>query len=78
MSPLAKYHRTSPGLTERFELFVRGFEICNSYTELNNPHVQRERFGQQAKVLFFLFLFFLYLLNFFLIRIKKKEMMKLN
>jgi lysyl-tRNA synthetase class 2 len=49
MSPLAKYHRSSPGLTERFELFVNQHEICNSYTELNNPHVQRERFGQQAK-----------------------------
>jgi len=48
MSPLAKYHRSTPGLTERFELFAKGFEICNSYTELNNPHVQRERFSQQA------------------------------
>jgi len=49
MSPLAKYHRSSPGLTERFELFINKHEICNAYTELNNPHVQRERFGQQAK-----------------------------
>lgn len=49
MSPLAKYHRSRPGLTERFELFVNGKEICNAYTELNNPHVQRERFSQQAK-----------------------------
>lgn len=49
MSPLAKYHRSRPGLTERFELFVNGFEICNAYTELNNPLVQRERFIEQAR-----------------------------
>jgi lysyl-tRNA synthetase class 2 len=49
MSPLAKYHRSSPGLTERFELFINTKEVCNAYTELNNPHVQRDRFGQQAK-----------------------------
>jgi lysyl-tRNA synthetase class 2 len=49
MSPLAKYHREDPGLTERFELFVNGKEVCNAYTELNNPHVQRERFADQQK-----------------------------
>jgi len=49
MSPLAKYHRTLPGQTERFELFINTKEVCNAYTELNNPHVQRDRFGQQAK-----------------------------
>jgi len=49
MSPLAKYHRSIPGRTERFELFVNTKEVCNAYTELNNPHVQRERFEQQAK-----------------------------
>jgi len=49
MSPLAKYHRSIPGLTERFELFVNTREVCNAYTELNNPQVQRERFAQQAK-----------------------------
>lgn len=39
MSPLAKYHRTEPGLSERYELFVKHNEICNAYTELNDPFV---------------------------------------
>ena len=43
-------HRTIPGLTERFECFIMKKEICNAYTELNDPIVQRERFLQQAKV----------------------------
>uniref|UniRef100_A0A8C5HIK8 Lysine--tRNA ligase n=1 Tax=Gouania willdenowi TaxID=441366 RepID=A0A8C5HIK8_GOUWI len=49
MSPLAKWHRSEKGLTERFELFVMKKEICNAYTELNDPIRQRELFQQQAK-----------------------------
>ncbi|CAF3544527.1 unnamed protein product [Rotaria sp. Silwood1] len=49
MGPLAKYHRSQPGLTERFELFVCYKETCNAYTELNDPIVQREMFELQAK-----------------------------
>jgi lysyl-tRNA synthetase class 2 len=48
MSPLAKWHRSRPGLTERFELFITGKEYCNAYTELNDPIVQRERFASQV------------------------------
>ena len=46
MSPLAKWHRSEPGLTERFEAFCCKKEICNAYTELNDPVVQRSRFEQ--------------------------------
>ena len=49
MSPLAKKHRSVPGLCERFELFVATKEVCNAYTELNDPIDQRGRFAQQAK-----------------------------
>ncbi|CAJ2637772.1 lysine--tRNA ligase, cytoplasmic [Trifolium pratense] len=49
MSPLAKWHRSRPGLTERFELFVNKHEVCNAYTELNDPVVQRQRFAEQLK-----------------------------
>lgn len=49
MSPLAKWHRSEKGLTERFELFIVKKEVCNAYTELNDPFVQRQRFAQQAR-----------------------------
>ncbi|KAK3881136.1 hypothetical protein Pcinc_014424 [Petrolisthes cinctipes] len=49
MSPLAKYHRSIKGITERFELFTAKKEIINAYTELNDPLDQRARFMQQAK-----------------------------
>ncbi|KAF0299924.1 Lysine--tRNA ligase [Amphibalanus amphitrite] len=48
MSPLAKYHRSQPGITERFELFVCKKEVCNAYTELNDPTTQRQMFAIQA------------------------------
>lgn len=49
MSPLAKRHRSHPGLCERFEVFVATKEICNAYTELNDPFDQRERFEEQSR-----------------------------
>merc|ERR1719399_81535 len=49
MSPLAKYHREKPGVTERFEAFLMGKELLNAFTELNNPMVQRQCFETQSK-----------------------------
>ncbi|CAF1704101.1 unnamed protein product, partial [Brassica napus] len=49
MSPLAKWHRSNSVLTERFELFINKHELCNAYTELNDPVVQRQRFADQLK-----------------------------
>ncbi|WP_375373001.1 lysine--tRNA ligase [Clostridium estertheticum] len=49
ISPLTKKKRGNEEFTERFEGFIFGREICNAYSELNDPVVQRERFMQQAK-----------------------------
>lgn len=48
-SPLTRAHRSQPGLTEKWDLYVRGFELATAYSELTDPVVQRERLVAQAR-----------------------------
>jgi len=49
-SPLVRWHREIPGVVEKWDLYVRGFELATGYSELVDPVVQRERFVEQAKL----------------------------
>jgi lysyl-tRNA synthetase, class II len=48
-TPLTRAHRSIPGVTEKWDLYVRGFELATGYSELIDPVVQRERFAEQAR-----------------------------
>ncbi|BBX05680.1 lysine--tRNA ligase [Mycolicibacterium aichiense] len=48
-TPLTRQHRSIPGVTEKWDLYVRGFELATGYSELVDPIVQRERFEAQAR-----------------------------
>ena len=50
MSPLAKRSKDNPNIVERFEGFIAGMEVCNAFTELNDPVDQRTRFENQEKL----------------------------
>ena len=49
-SPLVREHRSQPGKVEKWDLYVRGFELATGYSELVDPVIQRERFVEQAKL----------------------------
>ena len=49
-SPLVRAHRSLPGVVEKWDLYVRGFELATGYSELVDPVIQRERFVEQAKL----------------------------
>src|SRR5699024_11857654 len=49
-SPLVRAHRSQPGVVEKWDLYVRGFELGTGYSELVEPVIQRERVAQQAQL----------------------------